>query len=392
MAATFNLYQQVFSLSMMSNWDSNPSEVSKTVPDLEQDLTAKIDKAFASSQMQALIGTWARAWGPVIFQHVSPGVADNAMFVAQGKDGDGRPLYVVAIAGTNAYSAYDEMTEDRDVAALAPLPSNPGGVNLLSRGTSLGVTHLEAMASPALPAGGPPQSLVQFLNGLGSTGGTLIFTGHSLGGALSSALAVDLVKYGGLQTGNFSEIYVYPTAGPTPGTDKFVSLFRDTFPLLSTGSNTYQAWNGLIWNSKDIVPHAWAQSVIPLPGEPTLGQIPLLYAPHIPLSLCISGLVAGARVLPLGIAYRQLPNSGAMQGTFNDSLPSTGDPVCDFLLQAYYQHIGAYFEMLGVTQLGNVGFNPTINLPPGWCGAFKKKFCLRVSAGQGASASSPPLR
>lgn len=370
MATTFNLYQQVFALSAMSNWDSGPSEEKKTVQELESDLAAKIDSALASSQLQNLIGTWKRVWGPVIFQYDNSGVADNAMYVAQGTDGDNQPVYVVAIAGTNAISAYDAQTEDLDVGTLAPLPSNPSGPQILSQGTFFGVQRLEAMVYPNPATGASSLSLVQYLNGLGSTGGTLIFTGHSLGGALSPALAVDLVSYGGLQTDNFKDIYVYPTAGPTPGTSEFASLFTVTFPLISTSTNTYQSWNGLVWNNLDIVPHAWAQ----------LGQIRSLYEPsiNIPLISCISTLVglAEARAASAGRGvYAQIQSSGAMQGTFNNSLPSTGDAGCDFLQQAYYQHIAGYFEMLGVHQLLTTGFFNLNQLPSGFCGTFKQKFC-----------------
>jgi len=76
-----------------------------------------------------------------------------------------------------------------------------------------------------------------------------------------------------------------------------------------------------------------------------------------------------------GNGYTQLQNSGAMQGTFNISLPSTGDPSCDFFQQAYYQHIAAYFEMLGVNQLLETGFFNLDQLPPGFCNTFNQKYC-----------------
>src|SRR4051812_43813839 len=109
MAATFDLYQQVFTLSVMSNWAGTwqlfgPAPSPSTGQELESDLTVKIDNALASSQMQSLIGTWTRVWGPVIFQDENSGIADNAMYVAQGTDDNNNPVYVVAIAGTNAVS------------------------------------------------------------------------------------------------------------------------------------------------------------------------------------------------------------------------------------------------------------------------------------------------
>jgi lipase (class 3) len=358
--ATFNLYQRVFTLSILANRDSNssdPSDQNNNVSGLEVDLATKIDTALSSSQMQGLIGNWTCVWGPAIFQNDNSGVADNAMYVAKGTDDDNNPVYVVAIAATNVLSGYDVLTEDLAVGTLAPLPSQPDGPPLISLGTADGVTHLEAMVDQATGA-----SLVQYLNSLGSTGGTLIFTGHSLGGALAPTLAFDLVKYGGLETDNFTRIYVYPTAGPTPGTSEFASLFSDRFPLISTGSNTYQSWNGLVWNSLDMVPHAWSQ----------LLQIRSLYQPSIKSSLCVDEAVAaaGARAALAGQTYVQLQSSGAMQGAFNSSLPSTGVPTCDFLQQALYQHIVAYYNLLGVTE----AFTPP-QVPPTFCSDFMTKLC-----------------
>lgn len=363
MSATFDLYQQAFTLSMMANWDSGSSNKGQTVQQLENDLTAKIIAAFGSSQMQGLIGSWQLVWGPVVYQAENSEVADNVMYVAQGADDNQKPVYIVAIAGTNPVSTDDD-SEDLDVGTLAPLPNNANGEAIISLGTFNGVTNLEGMSYPSQ---GSSQTLVEYLNGLGTTGGTLIFTGHSLGGALSPALAVDLVNYGGLETGNFTNVYVYPTAGPTPGTSDFAAQFEETFPLTPTDSNTYQSWNGLVWNSLDIVPHAWA--------EETLEEIPALYESNLPYSECIAVIVGLARIKVLDKGYGQIQNSGAMAGTFNGSLPSTGNPTCDFLQQAYYQHILAYFALLGVNTLLSTGFFNPAPFPSELCGTITQKYC-----------------
>ncbi len=372
MLSTFDLYQQVFTLSVMANWAGTwqmfaPPPRPATSAELARELTIKIDDALASPRLQDLIGVWTRVWGPAIYQHDHSGVADNAMYVARGTDGNDNPVHVVAVAGTNAASRYDVHTENADVRTLAPLPNDPSGPPIISQGTSFGVKHLESMAHPDHATGAPEMTLVQYLNGLCGTGGTVIFTGHSLGGRLSPALAVDLVRHGGLRTGNFTEIYVYPTAGPTPGTGAFAALFRDAFPLIATGSNSYQSWNGLVWNILDVIPHAWQES--------TLAQIPSLYEPEIPSPACISTLAAHLGNHVLGRGYMQLQSCGPMPGAFHRFRPALSGSLCAFVQQAYFQHIGAYFEMLGVNQLLETGFFVLETLPPDFCTTFEQRFC-----------------
>jgi len=87
-------------------------------------------------------------------------------------------------------------------------------------------------------------------------GGGIVVSGHSLGGALSPVVALALSQASGISD---ISIQAMPTAGPTPGNEKLASL-------LSQNLNQYNA----IYNSIDVVPHAWEME--------QLTQVPELYA------------------------------------------------------------------------------------------------------------------
>ena len=250
---TYSLQQQVFSLALVSNAASRHSG---TVVPLEAVLTQAVESFFANAQ--AYIGTWAIVWGPVVTLDPTQNEAGNAMFVARGADAVGKPVYVVAVAGTNPLSPYDVATEDFDVTLQPwphPLPAGAAAANV-SQGTLDGLQDLLQMTDPATGT-----SLQAYLEGVqGSSSATLVFTGHSLGGALAPALALAL--FGGpaggtLDASGWEAVRILPIAGPTVGDAGYSALWASTFPPATDGSGN--TWNQLVWNTLDVVPLAWAQ-------------------------------------------------------------------------------------------------------------------------------------
>src|SRR5262249_8685312 len=124
------------------------------------------------------------------FQVNASGPADSVMFIASAPED--RQL-VVTIAGTNPNSIFDWFVLDWDVGKVVrwPYGSHPQGA-AISEGSWLGLQILRALR-PGYGVPGMGTTLGEFLTlamrDLNQTT-TLIVTGHSLGGALSPALAL----------------------------------------------------------------------------------------------------------------------------------------------------------------------------------------------------------
>ncbi|MEO1377183.1 MAG: hypothetical protein AAFW70_23420 [Cyanobacteria bacterium J06635_10] len=173
------------------------------------------------------------------------------MYVAKNQENN---EYVVAMAGTNPVSVYDWFIEDFDVSVSnqKDWTYNPKAVDeysaKISAGTDKSLTTLLSMKDPT-----SNQDLKTFLEGeIGQNPSNveLIFTGHSLGGALSPALALAIND---LEDGKWSDIIsVYPSAGPTSGNQGFSEYYDKTL-----GNQTTR-----IWNKIDVVPYAWDEKLI----------------------------------------------------------------------------------------------------------------------------------
>lgn len=323
----YTLQQQVFTLSWLSN---DAAGSIGTAQGLEAAVVTRIDRALTDPRVTAYIGNWQIAWGPVIFENSGTAgpsdVADNTAAVFKGTDG-GNPVYVVAIAGTNFISAYGWLDED----AVGPTPVPFSGAAWIAAGTHRGLEVLEGLVDPQH---GPLQP---FLESLASSDATLVFTGHSLGGALSPTLALDLVVNRNFDRSRWANVYVYPSAGPTPGNQAFSDLFAATFPAVSTpGGAPWQVWNQDVVNKMDVVPRAWND----------LRSLPSLYAPNVvsPVIASIVGFLTLKEDLLVN-RYAPLPAS-PIAGSWYPLASSSDSPFFMYLEEAMYQHIGFYLETI----------------------------------------------
>ncbi|HEX3553890.1 MAG TPA: hypothetical protein VIA62_11745 [Thermoanaerobaculia bacterium] len=340
---TFDLWQQTFTLAMMANAERGQTG---SATQLADNLSSAIQDRLGNSGLQSLIGSsWEIAWGPCVSQAPDSTYADNAMYVAHDTVNN---IYVVAIAATNYASTYDIDIEDLDVTPI-PWPygsSAPNGTKIAT-GTNDGVTALLAMQSQG-------QTLLSYLQGrTDASTSTLIFTGHSLGGALAPTLALALTTLS-LTPSDWKAMYVYPLAGPTSGNAAFATYFSQTFHQSATGSQPWQVWNADLANRLDTVPCAW--------NEQTLSSIPNLYTPNITASPEVRAKVAGLEVLALGSGYTRIGTANDLTGS---SVQGSGNTEAVFEQEALYQHIYAYFLLLGVQTLltlsdgsGHPLFNP----------------------------------
>lgn len=111
--------QSVFTLSALANLGST---ITGTLDQIEAALTSTIETQLLNFQTD--IGTWTVVWGPAVYLAPGSNRADNVMYVAQAGPDTATPRQlVVAIAGTDPYSAFDWLTEDAWVLTQVPWPT-----------------------------------------------------------------------------------------------------------------------------------------------------------------------------------------------------------------------------------------------------------------------------
>jgi hypothetical protein len=337
----YTLQQQVFALAMVASADY--TEPHGSPPPLESDLSTALGNLCANDRDMP---KWKMVWGPVVYESSVDlldvtgysGVEDNAVFVAQGLDADGNTVYVVSIAGTNPQSIITDVTqEDFDITLLNWPYGVPAALDLspqVTQGTLDGLGYLMGMQDP-----NTGDSLGAFLKRKKSTTATVIVTGHSLGGALSPALALALFGDPGntsLDPADWSAVYVYPIAGPAVGNQDYATFYATTFPQTTDAQS--ETWNLLVWNSLDVVPHAWNQ----------MSGLPELYPDLAASSDCLTSILSSLGALG-GSSYVQLQNQ-MLTGTFA-APPATLYPVSAFVAEVVYQHVSAYFDLLNVPRV-----------------------------------------
>ncbi|WP_162142311.1 lipase family protein [Thalassospira lucentensis] len=202
-------------------------------------------------------GDWKVVWGPSVYvEHPNEdklglrGYAANSMYVAYSA---ARSTYVLAIAGTNPKNLSDWTEEDLDVqvnkTAKWPLqlPFDPDVKHKdystedpqVSGSTAFGISNLlTKMKDPTTGL-----TVDTFLEQSASSADTLVFTGHSLGGALAPSLAFHLYPS---PPEKWANIEIYPYAGPTPGNAAWLTKFESAYPSVQDYMNIH-----------DVVPHGW---------------------------------------------------------------------------------------------------------------------------------------
>ncbi|TAE89983.1 MAG: hypothetical protein EAY81_01410 [Bacteroidetes bacterium] len=185
----YNRTQQVFALNIFSNYAGNKKA---PVDDLQNDLTKILNALLTDSRMQRYIGTWQVVWGPAVGSYgkdITRQVASNALYVAKNQD----DTYVVATSATNPISTYGWLTEDFDVQNMVVWPgfenADPAAPRI-SNGSNTGLEHLLSLESNGITLGAFLKQTFENSN----IAKDLIVTGHSLGGALSACLALNLLN------------------------------------------------------------------------------------------------------------------------------------------------------------------------------------------------------
>jgi len=270
--------------------------------------------------------TWTLAWGPAVYRFSIGHFDDNMMYVVRNA-GDPAQLAIV-VRGTNAKSILDWLVEDFDVDDQVAWETGnppPSGAKI-SKGTSEGLHILLTMTAEGGPA--PGQTLGAFLTtqAQGHPALKVSVVGHSLGGALATALAQWLKDtQPSWDPARAARIGVYALAGPTAGNAELAGYYDSQLgPATERVHNPY-----------DIVPLAW--------NVQTLGQIPDLYEPLIRADAALRALLDGLRDLVKDRGYTQVkadapPLPGAAIDSAKPSFPE----------QAGWQHTCGYRCPLGL--------------------------------------------
>lgn len=288
--------------------------------------------------------------------------------------------YVIGVAGTNPKSLQNWLVEDLYVAVLADwadyAENDPQFQPKISMGTKIGLDNL------LRPHPGSSTTIIDFLTDLlkeADENIEILLTGASLGGALSPVLALALhEKKSTWDPNNRATLKVVTFADPTPDNYYFAERYR-----LKLGNTTTR-----IWNSLDIVPHAWKPEL--------LSQIPSLYEPQIPSNPLIEKFVNIGKLLSVGRYYTHLERlTPPLEGTLRpiEQTPETSSKqveldvqlsalksalakenvsvsdidingLLQFLAQAKQQHIDAYFDLLNFPSEVTKFIVNTEQLPP----------------------------
>jgi hypothetical protein len=326
---TYDQTQTVFALSMLSNLGSG---IEGTVAEIESKAFTAINAELSSAE--PAIGKWSVIWGPAVYQAPNSKIADNVMVVFQAGAGSSIPGQIVAgIAGTNPYSAFDWVFEDFLVIVSTPWETgNPGNLKpRISLGTAIGLSILKALVpGPGLP--GASNTLNNFLDSTLTAPALLTISGHSLGGALSPAMALYLSDTkAAWDPSGFATLACLPSAGPTSGNGDFASYYDAVL-----GNVTARVHNRL-----DVVPHGWESD--------DLVELPTIYSPNIPATLELYSLLVAALAISASVGYTQIDTSTRLNGSINTQLIDPSKSDCDnYIAQMNYQHVQAYFDLLGV--------------------------------------------
>lgn len=410
MSIFLNDWQQTFAISIGSNLAGSASVVADSRESAQVLLINQLESQAGAQSMNLISilntvsqGIWTVDFRPHVYVALEDikeasnpngegntytAVATNAVYVAKRTGVSTPDLYVVAVAGTQPGSLFATFVEDADILPVdfiygSPEESKPK----ISGGTANGVYNVLYNMNKGTYYS-PDQDLVSYLSTIQEDGIQLVFTGHSLGGAIVPALATAIfnenTKVNTSLKNQASDknwmLNIYPTAGPDVGNQDYVDLVRTSFPAPSASGGIYQ-WNAKVWNSLDMVPHVWSNEFTPeiftlygsdcgdstndcldTPDYVTCilkSALELLNAegentnPYQPLDSKPAWQFSGTFVQPSTIP-------GYDCGTCSDNSLPPG--LCDFMGEVLYQHMTGYIIAFGLpAELGK--FLPL----PGFC-------------------------
>lgn len=362
MTTSYSDMQVMITLATFAYVDMNPATPPMTVADYE---TAFIDAitsdTFLGDTSLATEGQWTVPWVGISESR------SNLAYIAYNQTSDS---YTVGLRGSVFSSNSPEVGplnvwEDLAVWETKQLQVGPGNVINVSEGayTAFEETTNAICTTPLAGAGLSGTNLVEALNELVGDGKPTIYvTGHSLGGATTTTIALYL--YFVFQQLTFQ---VYSFAGPTAGIQDCAALYDQTFAGNAAGTNS--SWR--VYNVWDLVPNAWAtlpgtEKWYPSPGPERSWweYLAIVGATYLPDALPETSAYTQPSVNPYPINSADWESATRCQSTtssgFLDEVLFQHYPNYSYmpLLGAPVPDLGANPGALAVPQLPGVLFTP----------------------------------
>lgn len=341
--------QQVFTLSWLASQapqgnseekDTKTPQSGTSSPWSQAALQAAIDNL----RTQIPAWNWKVVWGPNYAVDLIGGPA-NTVYVAQQLDSvtnDPLPVYVVAIAGTNSKSVFDQV-EDLSINSIDWMANSQDATGAqVTQGDMDGLKNLLGMLDLKTVS-----NILGFLsfniNNKSST--TLWFTGHSMGGALAPMLMLALMDPNSVlntsmaNLSHWQKVNLLATAGPSVGNAAYNDYFNR---VLGAGNVTTL----FVWNGNDTVPHAWdARTMNALMDPTTFETFYNITFPAPPTQDCVRDLLLDEQQKAAAQKYVQIAPTVAFTQPLQPYAPSdTWTPDAQFMAQLGYQHLNAYIQ------------------------------------------------
>jgi hypothetical protein len=353
MSENWNLHQQIFAACLVSNAAKQQTGTQAYLQEYLYDQLVTLLKKYTGDK-------WQIGWGPVVWKENPDDTTDgigNACFVARNKalkfeDGDTYDTYVVSIATTA--SMYDWISENIAVNYVVDFNAwVSGGIDkppkkqrgndegvFIAYGTAIGVHKLVTEPVPSGLTGVGTGTLIPFLASIPSKGTKVIFTGFSLGGAISPPLALATRQAGLFNKFRKQDVLVYALAAPTPGNQPFSKSFAAQFPFYDGPG--YRCWNANIVNSLDAVPQAWCTKRELSPKQ-NIENIPSIWGSP-PLAFVTAGVgvmrllanVSGVTYFPIRSSY------------FSSKMPARPTSLNEWANTARQEHESEYVDYIGI--------------------------------------------
>ncbi|ETS79360.1 hypothetical protein PFICI_09213 [Pestalotiopsis fici W106-1] len=362
---------KLYTLSLFSNAVANRQGTEAALQQCMEDILP--------SEIENLDNSWALSWGPRVYKknkldiHNGP---DNVWYAAVNES---EKVVVVAVAGTSTKSLQGWVIIDFNVAQTVdfeewtgtwtsdeipkPTHSRPEAepAARAAMGTCVGVWNVVSHTSSATA---PGTTIGQYLETMKDY--TVIFTGHSMGGAVAPLTALALRQSQIVPTN--STWYILPSAGATPGNQELIDMMTAQFPpgpLPSPPTKQYAVFNRDLYNTLDVVPQAWS---LDPSSDRNVNKINQIYAgigelaagdvKRLVNDLAVLSRVSGIKYVPIaGVPFTQDPFDAGSIETLDD-----------VARQAVTEHVKAYLDYFGNTD-AITRFSDRLRAHPGVKGA-----------------------